>query len=95
MATVWLDVWDACRIVGRSPKTLQRWRLAGLVRVGRNRDGKLFYDKQSLVSARKQLDLRQEESQIQNRNRRRSELAGPGRGHRKPVWDGAQLVLWL
>ena len=94
MATVWLDVWDACRYVNRSPKTLQRWRLAGLVRVGRRGD-QLFYDKQSLMSVRRRLDERQVQSQVQFRNRRRCELAGPGRGHRKPVWDGEQLVLWL
>ena len=94
MAT-WVDVWEASRQVGRSQKTLQRWRLQGKVRVGRNGRGELRYDLASLRAARRMSDEQQALSQIHLRNRRRCELAGPGRGHRKPVWDECQLVLWL
>ncbi|MBT2266427.1 helix-turn-helix domain-containing protein [Rhodococcus erythropolis] len=94
MATVWLDVWDATRYVNRSTKTLHRWRKEGLVKVGRG-GGRWYFDKDSLRAARMLCERKQMGSQLQFRNRRGFELAGPGRGHRKPVRDGGQLVLWL
>ncbi|WP_442972480.1 helix-turn-helix domain-containing protein [Rhodococcus sp. BH5] len=91
---VWLDEWDAQRFIKRSPRTLRRWRTNKQVRAV-NRGGKWFYDKDSLRQARKDAVVRQRESQLDMRNVRFCEMAGPGRGVRKAVCPVGQLVLWV
>lgn len=70
---VWLDEWDAQRYVGRSDRTLRRWRNDGLVRVGK-RQGKWVYEKASLKIARKEADRRYRERRI---------VPGAGRGKKR------------
>lgn len=76
---VWLDTWDAQRFVGRSPRTLERWRKAGIVKVGKRR-GQWYYDKDSLRDAKKEAKRRMQEHRT---------VAGPGRGRvHQRVEDG-------
>lgn len=65
-----MDVWDSTRFVGRSPRTLERWRKAGIVKVGKRR-GEWFYDKDSLRDAKKEARRRMLEHKA---------VPGPGRG---------------
>lgn len=67
---VWLNVYDAQRYIGRSPRTLHRWRTTGIVKVGKAK-GEWYWDKDSLKVARKEAKRRQWESEGK---------AGPGRG---------------
>lgn len=92
--SVWLDEQEASRFVGRSAWTLWSWRSRGMVKSGR-RGSRIVYERDSLVAAKRLATFRHDQSKVTMRNVRYCDMAGPGRGHRKPAPNDDQLVLFV
>ncbi|UJC80070.1 hypothetical protein D4768_22085 [Rhodococcus erythropolis] len=84
----WLSEHDALKYVGRSFRTVQRWRLHGLVPV-RRVDGQRFYLLSGLIAARDLLEAAHEDTLIHNSGNGNERGPGRGRGPLRPAADRA------
>lgn len=84
----WLSEPDALEYVGRSFRTMQRWRAYGLVPIKRV-DGQRYYSRDGLAAARDLLEAAHLETQIHNSGNGNERGPGRGRGPLRPAADRA------
>lgn len=84
----WMPEHDALKYVGRSFRTMQRWREYELVPV-RKVDGQRFYLLSGLTAARDLLEAAHLETQIHNSGNGNERGPGRGRGPLRPAADRA------